>query len=300
MRLRRERLAALRSLDLPAARSARTPAIARHLRVIVTASGVDLDSSELLTAPNATLQNAVRTNVVAVTNGEFRAQDLRGGESGFLIEPLRDALATHTASLAANREARERLPIAVYAPRSTSTKTMYKLLYTLGQEGFVTVQFAMRRRDEIVGLTLPIPTSSRERDREVRASDCDSIQIKYTEQRLTIEREIVAAGQLAHYEPRAFRRALAAFPLPGERVEVTDAAPPTPPITTSVPATDGALDREAVATAVRSITGDAGRPWCEEPTIAISQRVPHGAATELREQLEFELGLAAPRMGILN
>jgi len=61
-RLRRERATAMSSLDLPAARSPRTPALGPHLRVVITANGVDVDSSELCTDPATTAATAVTIN----------------------------------------------------------------------------------------------------------------------------------------------------------------------------------------------------------------------------------------------
>jgi len=141
--------------------------------------------------------------------------------------------------------------------------------------------------------------ASREREREVRSSDCDALEIKCTDQRLTITMQRVRAGELAHAEARAMQAALAAIQGVGD-AGAPSAEPSVIQTTQTLSIASGVIDRDALGAALRSLTTDAGAPLCEETSLTISRQVTHGLATELREALEFDLGLSAPMTDSLN
>lgn len=290
-RLRHARTAALRAIDLPVAQSSSTPALRPHLRVVFTATGIDLDSTEL---PGVTL-SSLRTNVVSLSNGAFRPEDLRGGEHGFLVTPLTDALLAHTSTLTRGAAERAALPIAVYAPRSTTEDTLYRTLYTIAQAGFSTVFFAMRGSDEVVGVQVPLRSATSLRER--RTSDCVELSVKIRSDAINVQAQLVRAGELANAEERVRRTIL----LPYERASDAGAEPePAPPSSTTVANASGGFDRAALAAAMRAMSADAGAPTCRAPAIVASRQITHEQTMAIRELIEFDLRMGAPEMGMLN
>lgn len=292
-RLRSARARSLRAMDLPLARSARTPTPAPHVRVVITETGIDVDVSELITDRDATLENAVTFAAAHRQGASVRDDELRGGASGFLIVPLQRALEQRAARFASTPASRASVPVLLYAARSTPSGLVYRALYTIGASGFTTMQFAMRRGETVVQTPIAAPRS--EELERMQASDCVELTLECAESTVILRQTSVRAGTrsattaVSQRALAAAEAALAAFE--GRDAAVTAEAPPEERRTTF--ASSGDL-RETVATALRAASADAGVGLCNPLVMQVRASIEYGAAVELRETIVSELGWSAP------
>ncbi|MFO0559274.1 MAG: hypothetical protein U0269_14760 [Polyangiales bacterium] len=296
-RLRRERLAAVSAMDLPVARSARTPALRPHLRVVLTANGVDVDSSELSTDPHTSAATTVTLNAAVRQGDHFRPEDVRGGAAGFLVTALRESLLAHAARCSSGEVDRAAIRVAVYAERSTPTRILYQTIYTLSQAGFVAVHIAMKRGGEIVAIPLAIERDSRPRD----DAHCSELLVQVRDAESLVRRSPPgASGSTSASQAAADRAARAAErelrAIAGLDPQAT--AEPEPVVEQRVANINGAPDIPAIRAAIRSLTSDASVRLCGAPMVSTTSTTGHGVSAELREMIEYDLGLSSSTMGI--
>lgn len=288
---RAERESAIRAIDLPVARAAGTPAIAPMVRVVITASGIDIDALELdgARAPAP----LVHRQAVALDGLQFRPQDVRGGEHGFHVPALQEAMLRAVAARAPTAAARHATPFALIAPRTTPTITMYRVLYTLGQAGFTTPVLAMRRGAEIVGVHIDVRQSAR----SGAASRGRQLSMIARDGTLTLRSE--PATDPMRVAAEAAARALALIEGRDSGAQPEDASAAAVPEERA--SLDGAtIDRAVIAQAIRRVWAQPAQPESAPPQLAASKRTSLGTVLELLELTEYDLSLPAPQLAILN
>lgn len=287
VRLRRERLEALRSLPLPTAHSPNTPALRQHLRVVIHTGGVDVDSSEIATDPNTTAPLAVTVNAAHLQGSDFRPDELRGGAAGFVVRTLRESVLTHVQFVAPNETERATVRVVVYAHRATPSRVIYKTMHTLGSLGFVSLHLAMRRGDELVGVSVPL--SRETTSAGTITSDCHEFIVRLTEEEDVVQRRVVRTGEPSNAAARAMLAVQSAL----SALEGGDAAVGVEPATLAeirVSHARSTWDRAGLSRAIRTLTGNSGAQLCAPPVIASTGAVDFATQCEALELVQFELG----------
>lgn len=287
------RLSELAQVALPEARSTRTSAAPPHLRLVITSSAVELDNL-LLARGRAGVTPVVRSRVVQLDNGAFRASDIRGGEHGFLIEPLRDALAELRRPFEADGGARPKVHLGIYAASNLSAYTLYRALYTIAQTGNVDVHLMLRRGSEYVALGLDVPNL---RDRGA-AEDCWHYSVHAgTEQSKIVARSLRRGETVESFARRA---ATVSFEVPANSGDAAVVAEPPTSSERALEMSAGAIDLDACATELRSMQTALGGQACEPMAIVVDRALPYGALVALQEKLQSELALAPVQWGLRN
>jgi hypothetical protein len=287
------RMSELAQVPLPEARSARTSAAPPHLRLVLTSSAVELDNL-LVARARAGVTPIVRSRAVQLDSGAFRASDIRGGEHGFLVEPLRDAFAELRRPFEPDASAQPTLHLGIYAASNASAYTLYRALYTIAQTGNIHVHLMLRRNGEHVALALDVPDA-----REAGAArDCWHYTVHAGTEQSKIAARFLRRGETVEsVARRAATVALEALTNGG------DAAVLSEPATSSERPLEmraGAIDLDAFATELRSMQTALGGQACEPVAVAVDRALTYGALLALQERVQSDLALSPVRLGLRN
>jgi hypothetical protein len=287
------RASELAQVPLPEARSPRTSAAPPHLRLVITSSAVELDNL-LVARGRLGATPIVRSRVVPLENGAFRASDVRGGEYGILVEPLRAAFAALRHPFEPGGGAHVKLHLGIYAASNVSAHTIYRALYTIAQTGSVDVHFMLRRGSEYVALGLDLPDA---RDAGA-AAECWHYSVHAGTEQSKISARLLRRGETVESATRrAATVSFAALANDGDAAVVTEPATSSErPLTMRA----GAIDLDALPTELRSMQTALGGQACEPMAIAAEKALPYGALIALQENLQSDLSLSPVQWGLLN
>jgi hypothetical protein len=165
----------LRAVDLPRSEGARLPPVRPSLRVIITASGVDLDDAATVASWRRQDRDAVLEGldeawsaamplawrgVVPIVQGDVPETARRGGAGGFLLPRLveRPSDVRRIEQRWSERAQEPFVDVAtVYADRAVTCHALFPVLYTLGQGMWSTYHLVERtaRGDGAVVIDAP-------------------------------------------------------------------------------------------------------------------------------------------------
>lgn len=127
-------------IAVPVVRGVRLPATVPSLRVEVSPEGVAVDASAWSPTRGSTAAEVTRwERVLPLVDGRFPPAMVRGGEHGFLLNPLDErlvALRSAYASSQGGADAGAPRVAAVAMDRGASSRVAYQVLYTLGFRSF--------------------------------------------------------------------------------------------------------------------------------------------------------------------
>lgn len=288
------RQAAIASVSLPEARSTRAAA-PPHIRVVITADAIDLDN--LLVARGRTgVAPVVRSRVVQLENGAYRASDLRGGEHGFLAEALRDAFAELRRPFDSDASAQPAVRVGIYAASNISAYTLYRTLYTISQTGALGVHLMLRRASEHVALELALSDALG----PGVPQDCWHYNVFAGTEDSKIAARLLYRGETFH--SAAMRGSVTMMAaITGERDAGADAATEAPTSSErALTMNGGAIDLDACVTELRSMQTTLGRQTCDPITIVVDKRLPYGALIALQERLQTDVSRGPLAWGLRN